>query len=150
MYKRSGYYHCASALLIINNMQILLLLPPLPLSGRRQIIVRARPVVLQIMERQVLQFRRFNPQVLESLCGLVDYLIQALLFHFVCRQRLPEEVFVHVICNELEDGFGHIYVPPLLDDFSVGELGDRGHGVVFGPVQLECLASGGIVEADLF
>jgi hypothetical protein len=41
-------------------------------------------------------------------------------------------------------------VAALLDDFSVGELGDLGQGVIGRAVQLECLTSCGVVEADLF
>jgi hypothetical protein len=75
MYKRSGRVFPLSALLIIDNVQVLLLLLPLSLCGRRQIIVRTRAVILQVMERQVRQLGRLDSQILESLCILVDDLI---------------------------------------------------------------------------
>jgi len=129
-------------------MQILLLLLLFPLRGWWQIVVRTRPVVLQIVERQVRQLCWLYPQILESLRILVDHLIYTFLLCLVCRYRLPKEELVRVVCSELEDGLGHVDVPALLDDFSVDKLGDLGHGVVCGAVEFECLASGGVVIAD--
>ena len=42
-----------SALLIVNNMQELLRLLSLSLRARWQVIVGTRPIILQVMERQV-------------------------------------------------------------------------------------------------
>lgn len=135
-------------LLIINDVQVLLRLLLLPCRGRRQVIVATAPVILQVLIRQVPELGRFHVEVSERLRAAVDDLVQTLLLHLVGAQDRPPDHLVQVVQHGLEQPLRQVDVSALLDDFSIHDLGDLGHAVVRGTVELERLSGGGVVVAD--
>lgn len=97
------------------------------------------------MESQVLQLGRLNTQVLEGLGRGIDLLVDELALNLVRRPDVPPQQLVHVVRERLQQGLGHVDVAAALDDLAVHQLGDLGHRVVLGAVQLEGLTRGRVV-----
>jgi hypothetical protein len=85
MYNTTPHAHIvpSSYLLIVNDMQVLLLFSLLPGRARRQVVVAAAPVILEVMESKVCQICRLHIQILESFRSLVNDLVQRLLLQLI-------------------------------------------------------------------
>ncbi len=70
-------------------MQILLLLPLLPLRRRRQIIESGASISLQIVKREIRQISGLNPQILKRLRLRIDLLVKEFPLHRVRRRLGP-------------------------------------------------------------
>ena len=155
-------------------MQILLLLPLLPLRRRRQIEERRTPIILlqskkipsafipkshstpkekktrnlktyQVMKRKTAQLRRLDAQIPKRLGARVNDLIDELALNLIWGESVPPENLVQHVRHGLEHDLWYVEMASLLDDFAVDELGDFGGGVVYGAVELVGLLGGGVV-----
>lgn len=102
------------------------------------------------MKRQTAQLGRLDAQILERLCLGINHLVEKLLLHLVRRHGRPPEEPVQRASNGLEDAFGEVDVAAAFVDFAVDELGDFGHGVIFGAVEFKGLRGGGVVLKHTF
>ena len=139
-----------SYLLIINDMQVLLLFPLFPRCARRQVIVGAAAVVLQVVESQIRKICWLHVQILESLGSLVDDLIKRLLFQLIRRCDSPVEVFIEIVCERFCQSLWHIDMSALLHDFAVHHLSDFSHAIICWTVELKSLSGSCVIVADLF
>lgn len=93
----------------------------------------------QVVIGEVRDVAGLDTEIFECLgCG-VNNLVQELTLNLVCRQCMPPKRPVQNAGNGLENGFRHVDMPPLFEDFLIDHGGNLTQAVLLGSVQLKRL-----------
>lgn len=103
----------------------------------------------QVLVGEVGDVARLDAEVLEGLRVLVNDLVVELALNLVGGAEGPPQSPVQDTKKGLHHGFGQVDVTALLDDLTVDKLRNLLHAVLLGAVELEGLAGGRVVVADL-
>lgn len=136
-------------LLVIDDMEILLLLPLFSHSGRWQIVVTACSVILEVEVSQIFQVSRLDAEVLKGLCRAVDELVDGLLLTLVSTSNWPPNKLVKVVQERFHHSLWYVNVSSLMNDFPINQFTNFGHAVFLRTVELKRLSSCGVVVANL-
>lgn len=141
--------HKVDQSLIVKDMQVFLLILLLTSCRWRELVVTTSPVILQVVEGQILQLSRLDAKISKCLRVLVNDLVKALHLKLIRAAHWPPDNFVEGIEYRCKKSLWHVDVATAVDNFSVDYCSDLSHAVISRTEQLESLSGGCVVVANL-